>query len=125
MGEVEGALEVDVDDGIPLLFGHAEHESVLGDACVVDEDVDGSEVFLYFLYDFFCGVEVGGVACIGAAGDAHGFYLPACGLESGCHVVVKDEVCECYVCAFGGELQGDGFANAPGCTRDECGFSFK
>ena len=44
MDEVECRLEVDADDGIPLLFGHPHHKSVLGDACVVDKDVNPSEI---------------------------------------------------------------------------------
>ncbi len=38
--EVERALEVDVYNGIPLALGHAHHQAVFCDSCVVDKDVD-------------------------------------------------------------------------------------
>ena len=40
---VEVALEVDVDDGVPLVFGHVEDHAVAKDAGDVDEDVDAAE----------------------------------------------------------------------------------
>ena len=79
--EVEGALEIDGDDGVPLLLGHAHHETVLGDAGVVDKNVDVAEVFVDFLHDGFRFGEVGGIAGIGAAGDAYGFYFFTRGFE--------------------------------------------
>ena len=50
MDKVEGRLEVDSNHGVPLLLSHAEHEAVLGDAGVVYQDVDRTEVLLYFVY---------------------------------------------------------------------------
>ena len=49
MNEVECALEVDVDNRIPLLFCHAHHERVLSNPSVVDEDIDAPKLS----YDFF------------------------------------------------------------------------
>ena len=118
MDEVEGALEIDGDDGVPLLLGHAHHETVLGDAGVVDKNVDVAEVFVDFLHDGFRFGEVGGIAGIGAAGDAYGFYFFTRGFETGGHVVVEYEVCECNVSAFAGKLEGEGLADTAGGTGD-------
>ena len=43
MGGAEGALEVDLDDRVPLGLGHVDHHPVTQDAGVVDEDVEGAE----------------------------------------------------------------------------------
>ena len=40
---MEGALEVDVEDGLDLLHGHLRERLVPEDACVVDHDVDLAE----------------------------------------------------------------------------------
>ena len=42
-GRGEVALEVDVDDGVPLLLGHVDDDSIAQDAGVVDEDVEVAE----------------------------------------------------------------------------------
>src|SRR6185369_9548888 len=42
-GDREGALEVGVDDRVPLLLGHVEDHAVSEDAGVVDDDVDPAE----------------------------------------------------------------------------------
>ena len=47
MDEVESGLEIDVDDSVPLSLGHPEHQTILGDACIVDQDVNPSEVSNY------------------------------------------------------------------------------
>ena len=39
LGEEEGALEIDVQHGVPVRFAHAHEQAVLGDAGVVDQDV--------------------------------------------------------------------------------------
>ena len=40
LGDVEGALEVDVDDGVEIGVGHAHQQRVLGDARVRDDHLD-------------------------------------------------------------------------------------
>ena len=112
MNEVERRLEVHADDGVPLLFGHAQHESVFGDACVVDEDVDCAEVFFDLLHERFRLDEVCGVAGIALALDAERCYF-------GLGLLVDGKVCECDVGAFSGEFQGNGLANAPCSAGDE------
>ena len=42
--EVEGGGEVDADDVVPLLAGHAVERGVAGDAGIVDQHVDRSEI---------------------------------------------------------------------------------
>ena len=42
-GRAEGALEVDLDDGVPLLLGHVGQHPVPQDAGVVDHDVEVAE----------------------------------------------------------------------------------
>ena len=59
--EVEGALEVHGDDRVPLRLAHPQDEAVLGDAGVVDQDVDVSEFLEDFLDDGVRLVEVGRV----------------------------------------------------------------
>ena len=73
---VERRLEVDGEHSVPLLFGHAEHETVLGDACVVHQDVDPAEIGMYLVYDGFGAGEVGGVGFVG-------LYLYPEGLDPG------------------------------------------
>lgn len=62
MDEVEGTLEVDVDDGIPLLLSHFQHQSIFGDAGVVDKNVDMSEVLVNLVDKSLCLSEVGSIA---------------------------------------------------------------
>ena len=50
VSEVEGGFEIDVDDGVPLRFCHAEHEAVFRDAGVVDQNIDLTEIFVH-LFD--------------------------------------------------------------------------
>lgn len=44
--KLKRTLEVDVDDGIPLLLSHFQHQSIFGDAGVVDKNVDMTEVLV-------------------------------------------------------------------------------
>ena len=48
MNEVECALEVDVDNCIPLLFCHTHHERVLSNPSVVDEDIYAPKLSYHF-----------------------------------------------------------------------------
>lgn len=40
----EGPFEVDMDDGIPFVFGHIEQGSIAEDPGVIDQDIEASEV---------------------------------------------------------------------------------
>ena len=75
MDEVERAFEVDCYDGIPLLLGHAHHESVFGYAGVVHKYVDRAEILVDLIYYLFCLLEVGGVGCVAFDFYAQSGYL--------------------------------------------------
>ena len=104
-----------------LLFGHAHHQAVFGDAGVVYQNVDTTEVVLYLFHHFLGLLEVGGVR-----GVTFSFYAESFDFGFGFFTVfVDNEVGECYVGAFGGEFQGKGFADTTGRTGDEGGFTFE
>ena len=123
MDEVERALQVHVDNGIPLCFSHAQHETVLGDTGVVHQYVDASEVLAYLLHHVLCLGEVGCVACIGAAGHSHSLYLLACSFQSGSHLIIEHQVGECDVGTLRSELQSDGLSDASCRARYQRGLS--
>jgi hypothetical protein len=58
-GQVEYALEVDVDDGIPHFIGHLLDERVSGDARVVHEYVDSPVLFKYLLHGRLAACRIG------------------------------------------------------------------
>src|SRR3546814_10105183 len=41
---VKAAAEIDVDDFLPHLVGHLQHDAVAGDAGVVDQHIDRAEI---------------------------------------------------------------------------------
>ena len=97
---VEGRFHVHCDHRIPLLFGHAHCKAVLGDACVVDEDVDLAEVGEHLLYDLLSLFEIGGIAFVC-------LYLVAEGGDFRHGLLIHYEVGECHVGAFSSVLQCD------------------
>ena len=120
MQEVERTLHIDVDDGIPLGLAHAHDQAVFGDAGVVHQDVDAAEIGYNLLYHGLGSLEVGGVGGIGAHLHAEGFQLFHRLLGG----FVDDQVRKGDVGALGGIFKGDGFADAPGGTRNEGHLSF-
>ena len=58
---VEQRVQVGVDDGVPLVRRHLVEHAVLGDAGVVDENVDRAEVLLDLRESGGAGVVVGDV----------------------------------------------------------------
>ncbi len=60
----ERALEVDVDDRVPLLLGHVDDHPVAQDPGVVDEDVELAEVVDRLLDQLARGGEVGDVGAV-------------------------------------------------------------
>ena len=46
MRHVEEAREVGVDDSIPLVRRHLVEHRILGDACIVDQNIDRAEIRL-------------------------------------------------------------------------------
>ena len=115
---VIGRLEVDVDDGVPLGLLHAQHEAVAGDARVVDQDVDAAEIGHDPLHRRMRLRKIGGIGLISLDLDAKRLQL----LDG----IFDDlDIRECDGRPFGGEFQGDGFADAPGCARNQRNFSFQ
>ena len=107
MDKVESALEVYADDGIPLGFGHSEHQSVAGYSGVVDKNIDTAEIG-YNLFDYGFGLcEICGVGGISFDFNTESSYF-FFGLLA---VFVNSEVGECDVGTFCGETQCKGFAD--------------
>ena len=121
MDIIEGGFQIDGDHGVPLLLGHAEHESVFSDAGVVDEHVDAAEVVFDLLHSLFRGGEIGCIRCVALAAHAQGGNL-LLGLLA---VLVDHEIGECDVGAFRCEFERDLFSNSTGCSCDHSHFSFK
>ena len=104
-----------LEERVPLRLAHPEDEAVLGDAGVIDQDVDVSEFLEDLLDDGVRLVEVGGVRSVTLdfvpeGGDFSDGFLGG---------LVDDEVGEGDVGAFGGEFQCDGLADAARGAGDE------
>jgi len=112
MDEVEGRLQVDGNHGVPLLLAHAEHQAVLGDAGVVDQNVDGAELLLHLRHHLLRLLEVSSVRGIALGLHAQGGNL-VLGLS------IHFQIGERDVSAFSGELQGNGLANAACCASNQ------
>ncbi len=119
--EVESALEVNGYHGVPLLLGHAHHETVLGDSGVVHQNVDTAEVLFHLVDHFLCLLEICGIGGISFCLHAHGCDF-CFGFLAG---LVDVEVGESYVGSLGGETQGKSLADAAGGAGDEGCFSFE
>ncbi len=75
MNEIKCGFQVYIDDHVPLLFRHADHQSVTGNPRVVHKDVDPSEVFYDFSNHGMCFFKVGRIGGISLRFDAQGGYL--------------------------------------------------
>ena len=117
MDEVKGRLQVDGNHGIPLLLRHAQHQAVLGDAGIVDEDVDAAKLFLHLLHHFLRLSEVSGIR-----GIALGLHALGGNLLLG--FFIDFEVGECHVGSFLGKLQCDSFSDTACCTSDQRSLTF-
>ena len=96
MNEVESGFEIDTDHGVPLLLGHPEHETILGNASVVDEDVNPSEICDDLLDDSVGLLEVCRVGSITLHLVAECLKF----LYRFFSCFIDHEVGECYICAF-------------------------
>ena len=103
--EIECRLQVNCDNGVPLLLTHSQHQAVLSDTSIVDKNVDGAKLLLHLLHDFLGLSKVGSVAGVALC-------LHAQGLNLGLSLLVDSEVGECDVGAFCGETKCNGLANA-------------
>ena len=108
LGQVEAALQIDADDAVPLLLGHAHEQGVVRDARVVDDDVDRAKGFNHFAYETLgvghaCGI---GLEALDGASPGAEFLLEGrCGFG-------RAAVRERHFGALGDELLRDGFSDA-------------
>jgi hypothetical protein len=108
---VEQRAEVGVDHGVPLVERHLVEGGVTGDAGIVDEHVDGTEICLDLLHAFGAGVEIADIPFVD--GDA------GLGLELLRRSVVAGIARRNLVA---GRLQrlADRSSDAPRTTRHQC-----
>ena len=119
--EVECGLEVNVDDCIPLGLVHPEHQAVLGDAGVVDKDINPAEVCHDLAYDLVSLLEICCVGRISLDFVAESLKL----LDSLLGRIVDHQVGECHISSFRSELESDRFSDSSRCARNKGGFSFQ
>ena len=118
MDEVKGRLQVHGNHGVPLLLSHAQHQAVLRNTCVVDQNIDGPKLFLHGLDDFLGLRKVGSIRGIALGLDTLGCNLPL-------RLRIDLQVSKCNVCTFFGKLQGNGLSNTACSTRYQCCLSFQ
>ena len=121
LGHAEDAFEVGVHHAVELLLCHAFDGAVVGDACVVDEDVDLAEVGEDLLDEGLGGVVVGHVGGVAFGFHAEGGEL----LLHGDHLLVACASAESHVAALFGEPHGYGVADAACGTGDYGGLVLK
>ena len=121
MDEVEGGFEVDVDDGVPLLFAHAHHEVVAGDSSVVDKDVYAPEVGDDLCHGLLRLRKICGIGSVRLA--LHTFRPDLGDNLFGC--LVYGKISKRNIRPLGGEPQRNRFSNPSRRTRNQCRFSIK
>ena len=117
MDKVESRLQVDGNDCVPLLFGHAEHQSVLGDAGIVDQNVNTSELLLHGLDHVFGLCKICSIRSIAFGLHSFGGNFLLC-------FFVYCEVGECNVGTFLSKSQRDSLSDTACSTSDECCLTF-
>ena len=121
VNEVESRFQIDVQHGVPLRFAHAHHQAVFGDAGIIDQNVDAAEI-LHDLVDHFVRIfKVGGVRSVSFGFYAQGVQL----LLRLLAVFVDRQIGERDVGSLFCKLNGDRFADAPGCAGYDGHFSFE
>ena len=115
LDEIEGALEIRIDDHVPILLGHAHGKAIAGEAGVVDQDVDAGEIGEDLLDERLHG---------GVVGDVHGVGLGQAGvlrvdLIGGALGIRLRAGNHGHARAFAGEAQGDGVADAAAGAGDD------
>ena len=120
LGEVEYRLEVHVDDGIPLLLGHTLEGCVLGDARVVDKDIDAAEVFDDFVDNLVRLLEVGSIGGVSLSLNAQCLQF----FFRFQNDIVQSDIGEGNLAAFLGKTHGNGFSNTTSGSRDQSHFIF-
>ena len=123
VGRGEGALQVDLDDGVPLVLGHREDHPVAQDAGVVDEHVEAAEQVDRLLHQRLGAVERRHVGVVGdrhaaGRGDLVDHRLGRPGVAAGA-VARAAEVVHQHVGAVRGEQQRVLAADAPAGAGDD------
>ena len=121
MDEVEGTLEVNGQNSIPLGLSHLEHKSIFGDAGIVYQDIYPSEFLNYLGYCIVSLLEVSGVGSYGHYLYAKCFQFFLCLLPE----LVYDEISESDICSFSGKLEGNCLADSSCSARNEGNLSFE
>ena len=108
MDIVECGLKIDRNHGIPLLLGHAEHQTVFGDTCVIHENIYTAEICLYLLHGLFRSGEISCIGCISLAFYTVSRDLFFCFFT----ILIDNKIRECDVTPFGCVFQGNLFADS-------------
>ncbi len=113
-GEEERPLEVRVDDVVPGLVFHAEHQAVASDSGIVDQDIDPLEFRLNFVDDPLdvgrIG-DIGGITVGGPPGVSDGLEGRFQPVEAACHARDRRPARR--------QSDRDRLADATRCTRDQ------
>src|SRR5690606_10592762 len=120
-GKVEYRLEVYLQHIIPLVLGHAEQQAIFGDARIVDNDVERSELRYDIVNQLLSCIEFGSIRTIA-------LYFGAIGLKFLLQCIAffdVGQVGECHVLSLLGNVLGYGAADAFRGTGHACGLSFK
>ncbi len=128
VGRCVRALQVHVDDGVPVGLLHLEDHPISQDAGVVDEDVEPAEGVHGLLDHGFGVVEVGNVATVHDRLAAHALDLVHDGLcradVAAGPVDVAAQIVHHDLCALGSEHQRMLPSDAATGSRDDCDSSF-
>ena len=114
--EVESRFQVHCNHCIPLLFGHTEHQSVLGDAGIVHQNVNRAKLLLHGFHHLLSLCKVGSVA-----GVALSLHALGCNLLFG--FLVNCQVGESHVGSLLGKLQCDSFSDTACRAGYQCGLT--
>ena len=108
MNEVESGFQVNVDNHIPLLFGHTHHQTVTSNTCIVNQNINAAEICMNSLYYFGSIFKARCIRCI-----CFGFYSKRFNFFCCClSIFINHQVSECNICSFLSELQSDSLADA-------------
>lgn len=125
MYEIECGLQVYVQNSIPLLLSHAQHQSVFRDSCIVDQYIYTSKIFFYLIYHLLSLRKVGCIACISTACNTKTFYFFTSSLKSCLHFIVKHQIGKGDVSTFARKFQSNGLSYAACRTCNQSGLSFE
>ena len=117
--KVESRLQVYANHSVPLLFGHAEHQTVLRNAGIVYQHVDRTEVFMHLLHHLGSLSKVSSIRSVSKTLHALSFDF----LTSSFAVFVNYQISESNVSAFFCEFQRDSLADTTGSTRYQGSFT--